>query len=428
MPSYAAVLRTPHASRTFAAALLGRLSYGVLPLPLVLTVKNATGSYAAAGVVMAVFGACSVLLGPVRAGFVDRYGPRRALLPLATAYAALLLTFALVCWRPGAPTPLITLIAALTGACCPPLGPTMRVLWGRLMPDRAMLQRAYSLDGVVEELLFVAGPLLVGIPAVYAFPAIGVLAAAGLVLVGTAALATSPIATHSGDGPAATGAPGKRSRTRIPGLALPMAVAAAVGLSLGGVGLLGIAFTESHGRPEAISWVEASLVVGSAVGGLVYGAVNWRAGARTRLLATALLLGCALAAAGFSPGVYVYAPAAAITGLFIAPAITTAYLIADEAAGPDSRARAGAWVNAALNAGTSTGTAVVGLLVGRVPLPLCFVLVAVPVLCAAGTGFVLRSRNRGRNGNADQSSESVPVAEPAVARSSVPSSSVPSSS
>ena len=35
--------------------------------------------------------------------------------------------------------------------------------WGRLAPDRALMQRAFSLDAVAEELLFVSGPLLVGV-------------------------------------------------------------------------------------------------------------------------------------------------------------------------------------------------------------------------------------------------------------------------
>ncbi|MFI5688854.1 hypothetical protein [Streptomyces sp. NPDC051636] len=52
-PSYAAVLRVPHARRTFAAALTARLSYGTVGLSLMLSVTRATGSYAVSGIVMA---------------------------------------------------------------------------------------------------------------------------------------------------------------------------------------------------------------------------------------------------------------------------------------------------------------------------------------------------------------------------------------
>jgi hypothetical protein len=74
--SYRAVLRIPHACRVFAAALLGRLSYGIAPLSLVLALTGATGSYAVAGGVMALFAVTVSVLAPVRAGLIDRHGPR----------------------------------------------------------------------------------------------------------------------------------------------------------------------------------------------------------------------------------------------------------------------------------------------------------------------------------------------------------------
>ncbi|MFE4492344.1 MFS transporter [Streptomyces niveus] len=393
MHSYAAVLRTPHALSTFGAALLGRLSYGTVSLSLALAAKNASGSLAVAGTALALFGATSVVLSPVRAALVDRYGPRRALVPMAVVYAALLTVFALVTRdQPGAGagTSAVTLgaLAVCAGACTPPLGPTMRTLWSQLMPDRRMLQRAYSLDGVAEELLLVAGPLLVGILVAYAEPAAGVAVSAALVLAGTVALALSPVPfpVRRGSGRSVSGRRERTTRTRPRGLGQPVLAAAGVGLCLGGLDLLAIAFTEEQHRPGAVAWILAALSAGSAVGGLAYGAVFWRSAARPRLALICAALGAALAAAGLAPNVYALGAAAALAGLFVAPALTTAYLIADETAAPDARTQAGAWVNTAVNAGSSGGTALVGVLVGRLPLSLCFVLVAAPALvCAAVT-------------------------------------------
>ncbi|MFD4701759.1 MFS transporter [Streptomyces niveus] len=398
MHSYAAVLRTPHALSTFGAALLGRLSYGTVSLSLALAAKDASGSLAVAGTALALFGATSVVLSPVRAALVDRYGPRRALVPMAVVYAALLTAFALVTRDhpgAGAGTSAVTLgaLAVCAGACTPPLGPTMRTLWSQLMPDRGMLQRAYSLDGVAEELLLVAGPLLVGVLVAYAEPAAGVAVSAALVLVGTVAFALSPVPFPVRRGSARRE---RTTRTRPRGLGQPVLAAAGVGLCLGGLDLLAIAFTERQHQPGAVAWVLAALSAGSAVGGLAYGAVSWRSAARPRLALICAALGAALAAAGLAPNVYALGAAAAVAGLFVAPALTTAYLIADEAAAPDARTQAGAWVNTALNAGISGGTALVGVLVGRLPLFLCFVLVAVPALvCAAVTlhGKIHRKRH-----------------------------------
>ncbi|MCX4844312.1 MFS transporter [Streptomyces sp. NBC_00893] len=412
-PSYAAVLRTRHAARTFGAALLGRLSYGMVSLSLMLAVNASTGSYSVAGTVMALYGATSVLLSPTRAALIDRHGPRRALPPMAGVYAVLLAALAYATWRPGASAFLLGTLASAAGAFTPPLGPVMRTLWSGLVADRELLRRAYSLDGVAEELLFVSGPLLVGVVVRFAPPAAGIAISAGLILMGTTALVSSPAvrgtAAAPPDGAAdetahdeahdtAAGrdeAPAGRRLLGIVELRHAVLVTATVGLCLGGLDLLVVAFTEQrHQGAGAVSWVLAALSAGSAVGGIAYGAVSWRASNRVRLPLLAAGLGAAVVGAGLSPDVYVLAALAALAGLFIAPALTTAYLIADESVGAGSRTQAGAWVNTAVNAGSSVGAAVVGLLVDRLPPGFCFALAAVPaLLCAAvvARGAVRRS-------------------------------------
>ncbi|MEU7022499.1 MFS transporter [Streptomyces sp. NPDC046203] len=418
-PSYAAVLRTPHALRTFAAALLGRLSYGVAPLSLVLAVKAATGSYAVAGTVMAVFGLTGVLLSPARAGLIDRHGPRRVLPPMACVYAVLLTVLAFATAWPGAPGLLLAVLASAAGATTPPLGPVMRTLWSTLLSDRPLLQRAYSLDGVAEELLFVTGPLLVGVLMRVTVPSVGLGVSAVLVLVGALSLVASPAvraypvaggrgkaagAPEGSDGNASASAasaasavsaasdrPGRRSsRFGLSGLLgggrglrQAIAVTAGLGIGLGALDLLVIAFAEEHDAPGTIPWIMAALSAGSAVGGLAYGAVSWRAPIGRRLAALAVALGLVVAATGLAPHPYVLVAGAALGGLFVAPALTTAYLIADESAGPGARTKAGAWVNTAFNAGSSGSTAAAGLLIGHMPLPALFALAAAPVVLSA---------------------------------------------
>ncbi|MDX6362401.1 MAG: hypothetical protein QOC85_1408, partial [Streptomyces sp.] len=373
-PTYAALLRLPHARRTFTAALVGRLSYGMVSLSVMLAVSRATGSYAVAGTVLALFGAMSVFLSPARAALVDRYGPRRSLIPMASVYAGLLGVLAVVTWRPGAPVAMIAGVAVAAGACTPPLGPTMRAVWGEVIDDRRLLQRAYSLDGVAEEVLFVSGPLIVGGLMQFAPPAAGVALSALLVGTGAVAFVTSPLAGR------VRPAPGRVKRARAEGrgragraLLQPVVVTAGVGLSLGAVDLLVMAFAEERHHGDAVvAWVLAALSAGSALGGLLNGAVDWRGPARARLPWMSVGLGLALTAAGLAPGLVTLTVAVACAGFFVAPALTTAYLIADESAPPGFRTQAGAWVNTAVNAGSAGGAAAVGLLVGRLPLALCF--------------------------------------------------------
>ncbi|KOV27293.1 membrane protein [Streptomyces sp. XY431] len=388
-PGYRAVLGAPHAGRTFAAALLGRLSYGVVPLALLLTVREATGSYSAAGAAMALFALASVLLSPVRAGLVDRHGPRRVLPPMAVLYGALLLAVVAATARPGAAPAAVGALVLAAGACTPPLGPVMRTFWRRLLPDPVLLRRAFSLDGVAEELLFVTGPLLVGLLLPVVGPGGAVAVGAGLLLAGALLLVASPVAAGGADGadvPDVAPSPvGRRRRTPLGGgRALRAAVLASgvTGLALGALDLMVLAFAEDRGRPESVGWILAALSAGSAVGGLGLGALDRPVPNAVRLPLFTGGLGLALAAAGLAPGPVLLGVAVGIAGFFVSPALTTSYLVADEAVAPEARTRAGAWVNTAFNAGSAVGGAGVGLLVGHLPLPLCFALAAAPALAA----------------------------------------------
>jgi MFS family permease len=375
----------------------------MVSLSLVLAVTSATGSYAVAGSVMALFGLASSLLSPVRAGLIDRHGPRRVLFPMAVVYALLLAGLAAATWQPGAPRELLWALAVAAGACTPPLGPVMRALWSDLLPDRALLQRAYSLDTVAEELLFIAGPLVAGLLTKLATPALGVAVSAVLVVAGTLAFVSSPVmrdmvtdrtgtdsAWRPPDGSDSGSVPG-RQRHRwspgAPGLGHPVMMSAGVGICLGALNLLVVVFAQRHQQVAAVAWVEASLAAGSAIGGLAYGALSWRVSARVRLPLLTAALSLILAAAGLSPSLHVLVAVVGAAGLCVAPALATAYLVADEAAAPDARIQAGAWVNTAFNAGSSAGTAAIGLLVGPLPLAMCFAVAAAPGLLSAMTAL-----------------------------------------
>jgi hypothetical protein len=385
-PSYAAVLQLPYARRTFAAALLGRLSYGIVPLSVVLAVTRATGSYAVAGTVMALFGGTSVFLSPARAALIDRHGPCRALVPMAAAYCALLGLLTALVWRPGSASPLVVgAVTAAAGACTPPLGPTMRAVWGRLAPDRALLQRAYSLDGVAEELLFVSGPLVVGVLVGLAPPTAGIVFGTCLMAAGTAGFVRSPAVRGMRPAGRATGERRDEApRGTLRAILRPVVGATGVGLALGAVDLIVVAFAgQRHYGDDAVAWTLAALSAGSAVGGLLNGAVPWRTPARVRLPLLVAGLGTALLCAALAPDLVTLALTLATAGLFVAPALTTAYLCADDTTPPESRVRAGAWVNTGVNAGSTAGAAGAGLLVSGVSLALCFAATGAAALLTA---------------------------------------------
>lgn len=132
---YRAVLRTPGACAAFVSSLTGRLCYGIVSLSLVLTMTAGGHNFGFAGLVMALFGTAIVLASPFRARMADRHGPRRALPPLAAGFAAALVAIAVIPVRGGGREAAIAVLAAVAGACAPPLGVVMRTLWITLVDD-----------------------------------------------------------------------------------------------------------------------------------------------------------------------------------------------------------------------------------------------------------------------------------------------------
>ena len=386
LSSYRAVLRTPHACGAFAASLAGRLCYGIVSLSLILTLTAGGRNYGFTGFVMGLFGLTVVLASPFRAYMVDRHGPRRALPPMAAGFAAVLVAIAVIPPRSGANDAAIAALAAAAGACAPPLGVVMRALWSDLIEDRSLLQTAYSLDGVAEELLYVAGPAITGMITVVATPAIGLLVAAGLAVTGTGLFLRFPAPGRR----EATGArPAAKTRDAAPGTAgagraiLALALATgAIGLCLGGLGLVVVAFSQARHDPAAVAWIEAALSAGSALGGLGYGAVTWQIPAQRRLVLLVAGLAVVLLPAAFSPTPVVLALLAGLAGVLVSPALATAYVLTDSLASPQARNRAGNWVNSGYNAGTSAGSVLAGQLIGRIPLTVCLPVLAAPTLLA----------------------------------------------
>ncbi|MFZ2501568.1 MAG: MFS transporter, partial [Nocardioides sp.] len=195
--SYAHILGLPAVLRTFAFTLLGRLTYGVLPLALLFTIQEATGSFAIAASAMGLNGLASLSM-PIKSRAIDRYG-QRFVLPVISLSLSVALAGAALLASSGLQHSGVWLATALLiGLASPPLGPSMRAQW-RLLVPREQLTAAYSLDAVAEESLYLIGPVIAAGLLAVAPPYAGLLVCAGLVVFGGLGLATSPVADRRPD-------------------------------------------------------------------------------------------------------------------------------------------------------------------------------------------------------------------------------------
>ncbi len=362
---YAAVLTTPGVPFLFASALTGRFAYALVGLPMLLSVHASTGSYAVAGAAMGAYGATAGFLAPLRARLIDRFGRRRMLLSLAIAFATALGLLSLATGA-GDSAWLSISLAGLVGAVAPPLGPIMRVLWAALVPAPGLLRKALSLDAVLEEVLYLAGPVLAGTILLWTAPGTALFVPAALILVGTVLMVTSPGMRPGPDTPAA----GDRLRggalltdPRFVALLLPvLAAGVLVGTVYVAVPAL-VSGPDAAGSTAGAGIILALFAAGSAVGGLVYGAVRTSWSARRQLLLLTGMFLAGIAAAGLATSPVALGILIALAGLCLSPIMIVAYLAASDFGRGGRATEATTWVNTAHNVGAAAGSALAGVLI-----------------------------------------------------------------
>ena len=352
---YGPLLRTPGALAFSVAALVGRLPIAMLGIGTVLLVEDRRDSYALAGLVSAAYAVGVAVLGPGLSRLVDRRGQRRVLpwaLALSTAGVVGLVLLA----GTDAPPAVLLLPAAVMSASSSQLGSCARARWSAALADRpAEVPKAYAWEAVVDEVVFVLGPLVVVLCAAVD-PAVGLLAALGLGMAGTLAFVAQratepPVARHGHTGAGALASPGLRTL---------VVVMLCVGVLFGTVEVSMVAFAQERGQEAAGGVLLALVAGGSAAAGLLYGALHLRSSARRRLLLALGFLALGLLPLLLAPSVVLMAPAALLAGFAISPTLIVAFGLLEDLVPVPARTEGFSWLNSGLGVGVAGGFAASG--------------------------------------------------------------------
>lgn len=357
--TYRALFAAPGTSGFALAGLLARLPLPMTGIGIITLLAQLRGSYALAGAISATFVLVYALASPQISRWVDRYG-QATVLPLASAASVVGMLLLLLASYWQAPDWLLFPCAALAG-CMPSMSAMVRARWTALYRGQPQLQTAYSLETVFDEMSFIAGPpLSVGL-CVGLFPQAGVLLAALLLAVGTAALAMQR-ATQPQLVPHAAGQP-NRSVMALAEVRLLALLMVAMGMIVGTIDITSVAFAELLGLPLAASIVLSAYALGSCAAGLAFGALKFDAplhrlllwgGAATALTTLPLLLVASLPA---------LAASVLLAGMCFAPTMIVVMSLVERAV-PDQQLTEGmTWLLAGLNIGVALGAAATGQLV-----------------------------------------------------------------
>lgn len=357
--SYRRVLAVPGAVAFSVAGFVARLPISMQSLGIVLLVAGTTGSYAWAGAVAAAFALAQALGAPAFGRLVDRLGQARVVLP---ALALHTLGLGALVWLALAHAPVWPLFpaAAVYGGSYPQPGSLVRARWAHALGGTPLLPTAFSLESVLDEVIFVVGPVLVTTLSVRVSPAAGLLVAYGLTAVGGLALAGQ---RRTEPPPAPAPAERRGSVLRLPGLQVLLGVGLALGAVFASIEVATVAFTAERGQPGAAGVVLALLAVGSLLSGLFYGTVTWRVPAHRRFVLGVLVLAAVVAPLPLAGSVWLLGLLCLVGGLAISPALIAAFALLDQVVPAASRTEGLAWFSTGIGIGIAISSSVTGQVV-----------------------------------------------------------------
>ncbi|WP_372030138.1 MFS transporter [Pseudomonas kurunegalensis] len=348
-------------SRAFSlAGLLARIPLPMTGIGIITMLSQLRGSYALAGMVSATFVLAYALLSPQVSRLVDLKGQRKVL-PFATATSVigLLVLAASAKWQ--APDWSL-FIGALLAGFMPSISAMVRARWTALYRGQPQLSTAYSLETVFDEVSFILGPpLAIGL-SIMVLPQAALLIAAALLLLGVIALLVQRTPEPAVEAqPLSSARP--RSVIRLSSVRLLTLLLMVMGVIVGTVDIVSVAFAEQLNRPAAASGVLSVYAVGSCVSGLLFGALRPKFPLHRQLLVAALATGVTtlpLVAVNSIPGLAVAMLAA---GLFFAPTMIVAMTLLERQV-PERQVTEGmTWLLAGLNVGVALGAAGAGRIV-----------------------------------------------------------------
>ena len=373
MKTYLSLLKTRGVARIMAAQLVARFPNGMLSLAFLLHIEHISGTYFAAGLVLAATSIGQAIAGPLTSRWMGVWGMRRVLILTMIVCATAVGTIALA---PPLPIGLYMAIGFVGGLSTPPIQPAVRTIYPKMVNSR-QLTPLFSLDASAQEVIWVLGPVITTFLAIQVSTVLAILVALAFLVGGGTWFISSP----------------EVGRVRIPrskrNLGAVLKKPAVLLATTTGFLLVGACAAVEAGVVSAFgdSGPQAGLVlglfaVGSLIGGLALGHIPIGPWALARRL-FGIFVGMSLAAASLN--FWWLAATLFVAGIGIAPALAVMFAIVSSSVRFSETAEAYGWVGTGQLIGAAIGSAVAGFLIDRFDAPGAFWVAA----SFAGVGFLI---------------------------------------
>ena len=366
--AYTTLFRTPGAMKFSIPALIGRMPISMDSLALIFIVVSVRNSYALAGALSAVASIVISLSTPYWSRVSDRIGQSKMLLRVVPLKLAGLTIFIILVIN-NAPvwTWFVSIILAELSSIN--TGGLVRRRWLHVLsPDKSttvedeqdkhLVNTAYSYEALMDEVVFIIGPITATACATSIAPAAGLIAGMIFLAIGMPLFAMQK----------ATEPPPSPVRTKDPyppviGLPIVRAIALATtftGGFFGAIAIVVVGFSQSHGHRAQSGLLLAVWASGSAVMAVINGLIKWKMSTASRFLIFLISLTLLSIPFIFVHSLLWLGIALFFNGFAIAPLIINAYSVVQDAVPSEQITESFTWVVAGMPLGGAVSSALAG--------------------------------------------------------------------
>jgi MFS family permease len=370
---YLTLFRTPGGLRFSIPGLIARMPISMDSLALIFIVVAVSDSYAIAGALSATASVVIAFATPHWSRVADRIGQGAMLVRVIPVKVFAFCVFTVLVLNE---TPVWTWFVSIiiTEAFSVNTGGLVRRRWLHVLSpdktttaedeqDRHVVNTAYSFEALMDEVVFILGPIIVTACATTIAPAAGIISGIIFLAVGVPLFVmqkdTEPPANPKRE---VDPHPAVIRNKRVQAVVLPTTL---LGGFFGSIAIVTVAFAEARDQAALSGVLLAIWAAGSAVAAIMNGVIKWRLTSATRFLIFLFALTILSIPMLFVHSITWLAVALFFNGFAIAPLVINAYGVAEGAVPPEQITETLTWVVAGMPMGGALASALAGQIIDR---------------------------------------------------------------